>query len=132
MGRYSSSFKGFTLIEVVIGIGIFALVLSAMLSGLISFTSLAEMARSKTVAVNDAKQVMEQTHDTLFSTVTSVDWTSWASNNGCNTLGNERVNVAFTYPEPPATDLLQITTTVTWQVKNRPMSISLVTLRTRT
>jgi len=132
MGRHSSSFKGFTLIEVAIGIGIFALVLAAILSGLIRFMSLTEMARSKTVAVNDAKQVMEQTHDALFSTITSVDWTSWASNNGCNTLDNEQVNVAFAYPELPATDLLEITTTVTWQVKNRPMSISLVTLRTRT
>ena len=128
MTRYLRNFKGFTLIELVIGMGILAFALCGIVSGLVSFMSLAEMARDKRVAVDDAQQLMEQVQDTSFSSITSVAWTSWAVNNGCNTLDNEQVNVAFAYS---GVDLLQITVTVTWQTRNRPMSVSLITLRTR-
>ncbi len=128
MGKYLRNKRGFTLIELVIGMGILAFALCGIVSGLVTFMSLAEMARDKTVAVNDAQQLMEQIQDTSFSSVASVAWTSWAVNNGCNTLNNEQVNVAFAYP---GVDLLQIRVTVTWQTRNRPMSVSMVTLRTR-
>lgn len=141
MGRYLRNFRGFihplcpragfTLIELVIGAGILAFALCALVSGLVSLMSLAEIARDKTVAVNDAQQVMEQMQDTSFLNVTRRNWTNWAVNNGCNSLDNEQINAGFTYPAFPATDILQITVTVTWQTKNRPLSVSLATLKTK-
>lgn len=111
-----------------IGAGILAFALCGIISGLVSFMSLAQMARDKTVAVNDAQRVMEQIWDTSFSSIASIDWTDWAVNNGCNGLNNEQVNVNYNDSIP---DPLQITVTVTWQTRNRPMSVSLVTLKTR-
>ena len=122
---------GFTLTELTIGSGILIFALCALVSGLVSIMSLAQIARDKTVAVNDAQQVMEQIQNTAFSRITAKDWTKWAKDNGCNTLDNEQINAGLTYPASPATDLLHITITVTWQTKNRPLSVSLVTLRTR-
>lgn len=130
MNRYLRDFKGFTLVELLIAATILVLGSCSILGGLISAISLAEMARDKTMAVNDAQQVMEQIQDTTFSQITSTDWTDWAEDNGCNTLDNEQVDVAFAYPEDPAEDLLQITVTVTWQTGNRSMIITLVGLRT--
>jgi len=128
MGRYLRNKKGFTLIEVAISVGILAFVLCGIVSSLVGFMSLSQLARDKTVAVNDAQQVMEKIWDTSFSNITSVDWTDWAANNGCNTLRNEQVNVTY---DVSVVDLLKITVTVTWQTKNRPMSISLISLRTK-
>lgn len=122
---------GFTLIELMIGAGILAFALCGIISGLVSFMLLAQMARDKTVAVNDAQRVMEQIWDTSFSSIASIDWTDWAVNNGCDTLDNEQVNITFAYPEALAADLLKITVTCTWQTRNRPMSVSRVTLKTR-
>ncbi len=124
------------MIELVVGVGIVAFVLCGSVSCLFNVITLSEIARDKTVAVNDAQKVMEQIVATSFSSITSVDWTSWAEDNGCNTLDNEQVNVAFAYPEELeedpldiAEELLQITVTVTWQTRNKPLSVSLVTLR---
>ncbi len=132
MGRYLRNFKGFTLIELVIGAGILAFALCGLVIGLVSFMSLAEMARDKTVAVNDAQQVIEQIWDTSFSsiitTIQSTNWTDWLVNNGGNGLNNEQVSITY---DDSVSDLLEITITVTWQTRNRPLSVSLVVLKAR-
>ncbi|MBU4310868.1 type II secretion system GspH family protein [bacterium] len=131
MSRYLRNSKGFTLIELVIGTGILAFVLCGIVGGLVSFISLAQMARDRTVAVNDAKQVMEQIWDTPFSsiitTIGSTDWTDWLVNNGGNGLDSELISVTY---NDSVSDLLQITVTVTWQTRNRPLSVSIVSLKT--
>ena len=118
--------KGFTLFELMIAIVIGALTLTALVEGFVGIMVLNEMSREKTIAINHAQYVMEQFQDTNFSNLTTTDWTTWATNNGYNTLDNEQINVSF---NALATDLFEITTTVTWQTRNRPMAVSFLTLR---
>ena len=129
MCRQSNVLRGFTLAEVVVAAGILIFALCSLVSSLIGFMVLAEIARDKTVAINDAQQIMEQIRDTAFSSIIGTNWASWAITNGCNTLNSEQAAVTFSYPGSPSTDLLQITVTVNWRTRDRPMSISMVSCR---
>jgi len=88
-------------------------------------------ARDKTVAVNDAKQAMEQIWSTSFSSITTTidntNWTTWVANNGGGGLDNELVNVTY---DDSVANLLKFTVTVNWQTGSKSMSISLVGSRT--
>lgn len=118
---------GFSLIELMLGSAILTFALCAMGSGLIGLTSLSDVTREKTVARNDVKRVIEQISDTSFSTITSTDWSAWTANNGGDSLDQEQMNVTYANPAP---ELLEVTVTVTWRTRGRPMTLSLVTLRT--
>ena len=120
--------RGFSLLELIVGAAALLLALVGIIGGAMSTSLLAEIARDRNIALNDARQVMEEIGDTAFSSIPGTDWTAWAVANGVATLPAERVEVAST---ALAADLLQVTATVFWQTRARPMSVSVVTLRFR-
>jgi len=120
--------RGFSFLELMVGVTVLLLILGGLIGGAAGTSLLAETARDRNVAMNDARQVMEQISDTAFSAITTTDWSAWATANGCTNLSAEQVQVALAVL---AADLLQVTATVSWQTKARPMSVSLVTLRSR-
>jgi type II secretory pathway pseudopilin PulG len=129
-GRFmerSNITRSFTLIELCVTMGILVFALSALVGGLVGFMSLSRISRDKSVAINHARQVLEQVRDINFSEVKNTDWTKWATENGCNSLDNEQVRVTLT---SIASDLLEVKVDVDWQIRNRPFSISLTTLKT--
>lgn len=112
------------------GSAIFFFALLGLGWGFVSQAAVAEVARDRTVAINDIRQVMEEIRDTPFSQLTTIDWSAWAKTNGCNSLTNEQLT-AETFDDASTPDLLKVTVKATWQTRGRPLAASLVTLRTR-
>lgn len=116
---------GFTLIELLIATAIFVIAISGLLGAFFTSAYLNESARNLTTAVSHASRVLEEMRNTNFSSITSTNWTTWAANNGLNTLTNERVTTSFS-----GTDPLLATVTVSYSDRNRARTESLVSLIT--
>ncbi|MFH1460018.1 MAG: type II secretion system protein [Candidatus Omnitrophota bacterium] len=129
--------KAFTLIELFISITILTVVLLALISGYIGCLRINEMSENTTVAITDARQVIEQMRSLSVSDLTSIiseNWTTWALNNGLNSLDSEQIIVVYTDRDASGSatddDPLEVTVNVNWQDGTRPRSISLATLIT--
>lgn len=133
---------GFTLLELMIGAAILITAITVLLATYVATSSLIETSRNTTTALNDISRVIEQLRNnasTSFSSVTSTDWTTWASQNGSNTLTSEQVSVCFynsggvlLFCGVGATSAnpLEVRVTVNWTERNRARSEQVVTLVT--
>ncbi|MFH1777912.1 MAG: prepilin-type N-terminal cleavage/methylation domain-containing protein [Candidatus Omnitrophota bacterium] len=119
--------NAFTLIELMIACTIMIITIVGIFGVYQNCGVLNESARNLTVAINDARIVLERMKtlvESSLSNVTGQDWTVWAASNGCNTLNSEQINVSY---NSITSDPIQVTLTVTWQElsgRNRNYSIS--------
>ena len=101
--------KGFTLLELTIASGILTVAILGLLAGLQSPFVLNTAAKETTVALQDASRVLEEIRVITFSSITTTNWTTWASTNGLTHLVNEAVTVT-----PSGTDPITVTVQVQW------------------
>ena len=123
--------RGFTLIEVVMTIGIFAITTVALIGFYITVSVLNESSRNVTRAMADARAVLEGIRNSSASglaAVTGTNWTSWAMNNNLDSLDQEAVSVAYANP---AADPLNVTVRVNWSERGRARTAVVNTLVTR-
>lgn len=132
--------KAFTLIEIMIAIGILVVLLPALLKSIVGYSMLNAVTRDRIIAIADCRLVIEQMRGisktaSSLSEITDVDWTSWAVSNGVNSLPSEVVSVVYTdldsSGDPLDDDPLAITVTITWQTQEgRTSNLSFSTLAT--
>lgn len=133
--------KAFTLIEIMIAIGILVVLLPALLKSIVSYSMLNAVTRDRIIAIAECRLVIEQMRGisktaSSLSEITDVDWTSWAVSNGVNSLLSEVVSVVYTDldssgDDPLEDDPLAITVTITWQTQEgRTSNLSFSTLTT--
>jgi len=132
--------KAFTLIEVMIVMGILVVLLPALLKSIVGYSVLNAATRDRIVAIADCRLVIEQMRGisksaSSLSEITDVDWADWAANNGVDNLSSEAVSVAYTdlnnNGDPLDDNPLAITVTITWQTQERRVdSMSFSTLTT--
>ncbi|MCM8813359.1 MAG: type II secretion system GspH family protein [Candidatus Omnitrophica bacterium] len=126
--------QGFTLIELMISIGIFGIVFLALLSGYMSCLKINESSRGMMIATEDARRVIEQMRSLAVASlvsITAVNWTSWASANGLTALPAEQIVVTYTDGDgtgnPLDDDPLQVTVRVNWNEAGRARALNLAT-----
>jgi len=132
--------KAFSLIEVIIVMGILAVLLPALLKSIVSYSMLNALTRDRVIAIADCRLVIEQMRGisktaSSLSEITDVDWTNWGANNGVDNLPSEVVSVVYTdldsSGDPLDDDPLAITATITWQTQEGRMdNVSFSTLAT--
>ena len=148
--------SGFTLIEVMISMAIFAGTVGAFAGYYATSSRLNESNRNLTRAMTDARTVLEEIRNTVQSNglaaVTATDWTAWAATSangivnpaaGQPGLDNEAVRVFYVAPPAPAPpaapgaapagppDPLNVTVRVEWTERNRARWIDVDTILTR-
>ena len=120
--------KGFTLIELMMGVVILLVSGLALLSGFLGSMFLNNSSNNLTTAVNDAQYVLEQVKGLDYTTCIQMNFSG-----GCYTLPTftnlPSETVTFKpYPETDiGTSISKITVEVTWQDKQQIRSYSLAT-----
>jgi prepilin-type N-terminal cleavage/methylation domain-containing protein len=109
--------KGFTLLELMVAVGILVVAIAALLGGLINCILLNQANANLAIAANDAQYVLEQIKESAFDNITG--YTPPAFNN----LDNEDVDVAF----DPGSGIVEVTVDVSWTERSRTKSFSLAT-----
>ncbi len=123
--------KGFTLIEVLLSLGIFAVVVVGLMGFCVSLAALRESSRNLSQASSDARAVLEQMRETSaggLAAITAMNWTNWAANNSLTVLENEAIAVNYANPN---VDPLDITVQVSWTERGRARAASFESLVTR-
>lgn len=118
--------KGLTLLELVIGVAIFIVAIVSLLGAYMGALTMSEGSRNLNTAINDATRVIEEMRNIPFASITLTNWTTWASNNGANTLEDETITTTY-----QGTDPLTVTVTVNWTEKGRQRNTALVTAITQ-
>lgn len=130
--------KAFSLVELMVGIIILMVVLPAMLVSFFSLFILNELTEHIILASLDAQRVVEQmrslSEDSLTS-ITTQNWSTWASNNGCDNLPSEQIQVVYTdingNGDPLDDNPLAVTVIVSWRQRQRLQNLSFSTLITQ-
>jgi prepilin-type N-terminal cleavage/methylation domain-containing protein len=120
---------GLTLVELMITIFILTIGIMSALLFFVTAMASTEFARDTTVASTHANYLFE--HMTTLATLTAItteDWTTWAVNNGLNTLPGETFTVSY---EDPEADPLQVTAAISWTRRNRNNEVLLITELTK-
>lgn len=124
----SRSKKGFTLIELMMGVAILLVSGLALLSGFLGSMFLNNSSNNLTTAVNDAQYVLEQVRDLDYTSCIQTGFSG-----GCYTLPvfrnlpNETVGFK-PYPETDiGSSISKVTVEVTWQDNQQTRSFSLAT-----
>lgn len=126
-----TSRTGFTLVEIVVALGIFATSVVVLMAVYVSIATLRESNRNTTQAMADARSVLEAMRDRSVSglaSVTAVDWMEWAQDNGLTSLQDEEITVTYADEED---DPLEISIQVNWTERGRTRSAVLNTLMTQ-
>lgn len=130
--------KGFSLVEVMVGLMILAIAIVSILTVMLKSMILNEGNRNLSRAVNHAQFVLEEMRDfaknnNLNNLNATVAGNIWDTPNfdmglaGWNVLDNEGVNSQAGW-EDAAQDLLNVTVTISWDDSNRPnRSTNLIT-----
>jgi prepilin-type N-terminal cleavage/methylation domain-containing protein len=118
--------KGFTIIEVMVGIVILLVAILASLSGFLGSVALNNASHNMTIAVNDAQYVLEQLRALNYSTCIQTNFSG-----GCYTLpvfNNLPGETVDFYPTPAiGATVSTITVRVRWQDNQQTRSFSLAT-----
>ena len=113
------------------GVMIFTIAAVSLMGVYVGVAQLNESNRNLTRAMADARFVLEGIRDTStagLSSVTSTNWTTWATQNDLTSLGSEAVAVTYVNQ---AADPLQVHVQVSWQERSRAKSVEVDTLVTR-
>ena len=110
--------QGFTLAEVLIAVGILAVVIMGLLQLFVYCSNLAEAAGNTTLAINEAQNKMEEIRNHDFSTI-AIDYASGETPGNTFTLtslsGTGTITTSQVGGSP---ELLQVQIDVVWQNKN--------------
>ncbi len=121
--------KGFTLVEVLITVGILAMVIVGLLQLFVYCSNLAEAAGNTTLAINEAQSKMEEIRNHNFSTITT-DYASGGTPGNTFALTSLSGTGTITISQVGgSSELLQAQINVAWQNKNsRNFSTALTSL----
>ncbi|MCP4650549.1 MAG: prepilin-type N-terminal cleavage/methylation domain-containing protein [PVC group bacterium] len=129
--------KAFSLIEILISVTVLTVVLLGIISGYIGCLKINEMSKSTTIATEDARRIIEQMNSYAVTSINDIlneNWTTWAANNGLNTLDSEVITVTYIDKDgtgdPLDDDPLEIQITVSWIDGQRARSLIVGTLIT--
>ena len=124
--------QAFTLVEVLITIGILTVVIVGLLQLFVYCSNLAEAAGNTTLGINEAQNKMEEIHNHNFSTV-AVDYASGGTPGNTFTLTSLTGTGTVTISQfGGSSSLLQTQISVSWQNKNgRNFSTALTSLIAR-
>ena len=123
--------RGFTLIEILMTVGIFVITTVALVGLNVSVAAMNESSRNLTQAMAGGRVILEQIRNASvggLAAVTGTNWTTWAAANNLTSLNDESVTVAYV---DPAADPLNVTVTVNWSERGRARSAAVNTLVTR-
>lgn len=110
--------QGFTLVEVLIAVGILAIVIVGLLQLFVSCSALAEAAGNTTFALNEAQNKLEEIRNHSFDSI-AADYASGGTPGNTFTLGSlSGTGTITTTQVGGSSELLQITIDVSWQNKN--------------
>lgn len=129
--RHKSAPRGFTLIEVLITMIVFATAILSLMGVYGNLAALRETGRNINQAMADAGSVLEMIRENAGSglaTVTATDWTTWAQNNSLTSLSDEAVTVSY---QDVAADPLNVTVQVAWTERGRARSATLQSFITK-
>ncbi|MBI3618229.1 MAG: prepilin-type N-terminal cleavage/methylation domain-containing protein [Candidatus Omnitrophica bacterium] len=122
--------KGFTLVEVLIAVGILAVVIVGLLQLFVYCSNLAEAAGNTTLAVNEAQNKMEEIRNHDFNSI-ATDYASGGTPGNTFTLTslNGTGTITTSQEAGGSSELLRIQIDVSWQNKNsRNFSTALTSL----
>ena len=123
-----TSSSGFTLIEMMFSCMLFAIVVSSSFFGIITAHQMTEDSRSKVIALNAARSVLEAVKDTSLANVPSINTAAFIPAdlpNGAVTLTTNPSSVA-------GAQIATVTVSVTWTgSKNRAQQLDITTMRSR-
>lgn len=110
--------QGFTLAEVLIAVGILAVVIVGLLQLFVYCSTLAEAAGNTTLAVNEAQNKMEEIRSHNFSAI-AADYASGGTPGNTFALTSLNGTGTITVSQVGgSSELLQVQTDVVWQNKN--------------
>ncbi|OGX36786.1 MAG: hypothetical protein A3G91_00815 [Omnitrophica WOR_2 bacterium RIFCSPLOWO2_12_FULL_50_9] len=110
--------QGFTLVEVLIAVGILAIVIVGLLQLFVSCSALAEAAGNTTFALNEAQNKMEEIRNHDFDSI-ATDYASGGTPGNTFTLSTlNGTGTVATSQVGGSSELLQIGIDVSWQNKN--------------
>ncbi len=118
--------SAFTLIELMIGSVIIGVGLFSLAASFVMCSTLSEMTKNTTIAIEDGRRVIEQMRSISAASLSSVineDWSIWAAANGCSNLPQEQILVTYTdrdgSGDPLDDDPLEVGVNVTWLERGR-------------
>ena len=135
---------GFSLVEVMVGVGLFAIALFGILSLLNFALAMNSFSENRTIAMNDTRRVLEEIRRVAnadgLTTVTTTNWSTWATTNLADPAGSGNLSLdseAVTVTDLQgislvgnAADPLPVRVTMTWNEKQRPATYVVDTLIT--
>lgn len=129
--------SGFTLMELMIGIGLFTIALFGAMSVLSESLSFGKFSESRTLAMNEVRRVAEEIRrlaDTGgLASVVNNNWAAWTAQNLSNTLDNETVMVTDFQDNPLQNNAnpLPVRVRVNWTEKGKVTTYVVDTLVTK-
>ena len=129
--------KAFTLVELLFSCAIVGICLFSLVYSFIMCYALSEGTKNTTIAIEDARRVIEQMHSLSTDSLTLVynrDWTAWGAANGCDSLPSEQVLVTYVDRDSSGDalddDPLEVSVNITWQERQRSRIINFSVLLT--
>ncbi len=138
--------RGFTLIEVLVMMTVFATAFLSLMGVYGNLAALRETGRNLNQATSDARAVLEMVREKSgagLASVAATDWTQWARDNALTSLSGETVTLLYRglgdqqgdqvgeYQGENLTDPLDVIVRVAWTDRRRARSMTLESLITQ-
>ncbi len=128
--KKGSAKKGFTLIEVLVSIGILTILMGTSLAVLVESRQFSEDSRSRVLAMDAARSVLEVVKETPLSLVPSITVANYVPA-GLKT-GSIAITTSSATGDLTVDSIATVTVTVTWNgTKNRTRTLQLTTMRSK-
>lgn len=126
--------RGFTLLELMVSVGIMVLVLVGSFSVLVEANQMTQQARYRILAANAARSVLETIKDTPLNQVPNINTANFVPRdvNGNITLPNGNIVIRTNPANLAGAQLATVTVRVTWTgVKGIAGNVEVTTMRSR-
>jgi type II secretory pathway pseudopilin PulG len=132
MKRHKDSEKGFSLVETVVGIGLFAVALFGIVS-LIAFSlNMSDFSQNRMDAADHGRRVLEGIRKEIdrntISTARAIS--DWPAQVGLSPLPLDGESVIVTISDPFTSDPVEVKVTIMWTEKGKSVSYDVNTLMT--